>query len=332
MAGDGAGSPLSDAEIAALAAEVDSVGHGGQVEQELQALAGALESLAAEEAAAAGPDPRDGVGDADAVPPEPGAELTVIATAGAHQRRKELLDRLVFHRALHDLRTRPADGPRGTLIVAGADRLGVDALETLTRQARRTGTRLILLMERLRQELEELLGGPDCASILMRLGNAREAAAAAQFIGREHRFVLSQLTVQVGQTFTEGVAQSRGSQESVSEGTTSGTNASFGGFSMGEVPVPIFSFGSSSSRTTTTSRAETWQNTVNQSTSDTTTRGATGARSYDFAVEPTAIQGLPATAFILVEAGAARRRVVLADCNPGIALLERVAPAPLSVP
>ena len=46
---------------------------------------------------------------------------------------------------------------------------------------------------------------------------------------------------------------------------------------------------------------------------------------YEFQVEPTALQSLAPTAFVLVEAGPTGRRVVMGDCNPGIVLLDRVA-------
>jgi hypothetical protein len=78
------------------------------------------------------------------------------------------------------------------LVVAGADRIGLAGLESLARQCRRVGVRLVLLLERPRGDLKELLGSSDSATILMRLGNAQDAAAAAEFIGRGHKMVLSQ--------------------------------------------------------------------------------------------------------------------------------------------
>jgi hypothetical protein len=88
------------------------------------------------------------------------------------------------------------------------------------------------------------------------------------------------------------------------------------------------SSGTNSSESYTESRSRTWQETVSRSVSDSTTDGTVTARVYEFAVEPTTIQSLPPTAFVLVEAGSSGRRVVLADCNPGITLLDRVATTP----
>ena len=84
----------------------------------------------------------------------------------------------------------------------------------------------------------------------------------------------------------------------------------------------------SSNRASTTTRSDTWQDTVSKSIADSTSRSETAQRVYEYTVEPTVIQGLAPTAFLMVEVGNGGRRVVLGDCNPGIALLERVAAAP----
>jgi hypothetical protein len=228
-------------------------------------------------------------------------------------RRKDALDRVLFARTLHELRARRPGKAPDVLVVAGADHLGRESLEAMARQARRSGVRLVLLMERLRNELRELLGSSDSAAVLMRLGNAQDAAAAAEFIGRGHRFVLSQLTEQAGRTITEGAATSKGETDgtTVTEGTTRGRGA--GGFTSG------------TSKSLAESRTRSWQETANRSQAESTTTGETTSRVYEFAVEPTTIQSLPATAFILVESGGSGRRVALADCNPGTCLLDRVA-------
>lgn len=80
--------------------------------------------------------------------------------------------------------------------------------------------------------------------------------------------------------------------------------------------------------TDSVARTETWQHTVSMARSGSTGVGGTASRVYEFAVEPTRLQALPPTAFVLVEVGPAGRRVVLGDCNPGIALLPDVAREP----
>ena len=323
------GGPLDEPELDRLTAAIDSVGaHTERVQSELQFLSGVLDLLAHDEpdvALSSVAAPGDGTGELWT-----SAELTVVRTGGSHRRRKDLLDRLVFHRVVRGLRDRRSTAAgQDVVVVAGADHIGREGLEDLARQAELGGVRLVLMLERLRGDLHDLLGGRYSATVLMRLGNAREATAAAEFIGRGHKFVLSQLTEQVGTTFTEGTSSSY----SVSEGVAAGRSSSL---SESSLSVPIPEGGSltipwvsvSTSLSVTQSRTETWQDTVNMSVSGSVTDGQTVSRVYEFTVEPTALQSLPPTAFVLVEPGPKGRRVVLGDCNPGITLLDKVAADP----
>ncbi|MGY1873939.1 hypothetical protein ACW9HF_35650 [Nocardia gipuzkoensis] len=288
---------LSAGEILRLNRLVDSVGGGESVREELRFLSAALGSLSDSDAELGG-NPLAW----------PRAGLAVVETSGSSARGKDLLDRVVFHRVLHTVRVGGHVVDRGVLVVAGADHLGLAAVEALARHTHRAGVRLIVMLEHLRGEFTQLLGGGDSASILMRLGNAAEASAAADFVGRGHRFVLSQLTDQIGRSFTEGASDTAG------DSVTSTTSDSFSG--------------GSASTSGSLSRASTWSRTTSWSGSDSASHGRTYARAYEYAVEPTTFQALPATAFILVETGPHDRRVVAGDCNPGIALLDRVAPHP----
>ena len=49
---------------------------------------------------------------------------------------------------------------------------------------------------------------------------------------------------------------------------------------------------------------------------------------YEFIVDPQEILGMPETAFILVDNSGQSRQVAMADANPGISLLDRVAVTP----
>jgi hypothetical protein len=238
----------------------------------------------------------------------PGKGLRVVTTTEINTRRKALVDRWVFFRLLHAIRTTPH---RGTaVVVAGADHLGAAGLEALTRHG--AHLRLIVMFEHLRGEPAQVLGGAGSATVLMRLGHAAEATAAADFVGRGYRFVLSQLTEQIGRSFTDGLSDTTG------DSVTTSTSESYSPASSG----------TSDSR----SRALTWSKTSSWSWSESLSGGQTWSRAYEYTVEPTTFQSLPVTAFILVETGARGRRVVAGDCNPGIALLDRVAPDPGASP
>ncbi len=237
----------------------------------------------------------------------PRAGLRVIATADANARRKDLLDRFVFFRVLHEIRA--LDHRMGdAVVVAGADHLGPTELESLARHAGRVGMRLIVMCEHLRGEQMQLLGGAGSATVLMRLGHAGEAAAAADFVGRGHTFVLSQLTEQIGRSFTDGVS------DTVGDSLTSTVTDNFSPTSSG----------TSDSQ----SRAMTWSQTRSWSQADSTSDSRGWTRAYEYVMEPTTFQSLPATAFVWVETGGGGRRIVAGDCNPGIAMLDRVAAEP----
>lgn len=296
---------LSGAELSRLASAVDTIGSTDSVQGQLRFLVSTTQLLAGQDAATGG----------EVADLWPSGGLTVLATADRQDRRKDLTDRVLFQYAMHEIR-RGRVGQQGVLIVAGADHLGREALEAMARQARRARVRLVLLLEHLRGDLQQLLGGSDSAAVLMRLGNSHEAEEAARFVGRGHTFALSQLTRQVGRTFTEGRSHSWGGQESYSE--TSGTS-----WNSGHGPGGASS-GRSRSDSVTSSRGRTWQDTKNTSVADSRSDGTTVARSYDFRVEPTAIQELPPTSFFLAESG----QVVLGDCNPGIVFLDKVSATP----
>jgi hypothetical protein len=330
-----AAGPLSTDEITRLTAYVDTIGQNERARQELQFLINELGLLAKD--------------DFDGDPSGAAArsanlwqadELAVITTTHPQDRRKANLDRVVFHRLLHDMRHQRGVNPDSVLVVAGADSMGLEGLEALTRQCRRDGVRLVLLLERLRGGMEQLLGSSDSAAVLMRLGNVKDAASAAEFIGRGHKVVLSQVTAQVGKTLTAGTSASRSVTDGTSEtdgtstSTTRGVSQNVGRSGMGRHSQGITksrglsvstSKTVSKSHSVTASRSESWQNTVNESAADSTTDGTTHSRVYEFTVEPTTIQSLPPTAFVMIENPPSGRRVVVGDCNPGITLLDRVA-------
>ncbi len=75
----------------------------------------------------------------------------------------------------------------------------------------------------------------------------------------------------------------------------------------------------------TVSQSAFWENTESLSATDSQQDGAVLQRVYEFSVEPTQIQQLPPTAFVLIDSSLGDRRAALGDCNPGIVLLPRVA-------
>ena len=110
---------------------------------------------------------------------------------------------------------------RQTVSVLGAERLPGNVLDRLCDAAEVAGTGLLLGYRAVPAQVRERLGRGDAAVGFMRLGNADDARAAAEQIGTEYRFVVSQFTDTVGASVTDtaGVSYtgSAGTSESAAD-------------------------------------------------------------------------------------------------------------------
>ncbi len=202
-----------------------------------------------------------------------------------------------------------------TLVVAGADELAPRHLERLSDLCNRRGTRLVVMFRHLREASFEMLGAGPVA--FMNLGNPQEAARAADFIGRDHRFEISGLTRSIGGDQTHGVSDSDGGSEGVAQTGGRERGASTGGLAV----APSRSWGRSQSQTRTTSRD--WGQTVTASNSRNWSDTESRARVYEYAVEPRVLQQLPDYAMVLVEHAVAGVQVKAVEINPEIPLLQQ---------
>lgn len=313
---------LTPEEEHRLAERIDLVGEGEDVRKELRFLVGALSRLAHLEMLGID-EPRD-----RAAAPE--TDLTVLATAPDHDEdRRALMDAVLFHTVLHQVRQASSQVAGRLVVVAGADHMGKEALELMAHQARRHGVQLVYLLERLRDDLRELLGGDNSATVLMRLGNQSEAEQAATFIGRSHKYVLGQITRGAGITDTDGGGTSVGGSESIAE--TDSVNWSRAFSSQGFFSRKTTTDGTGGGRSVTKTWAENWTENETWSTARATNHGTIDTRVYEFDVEPTVLQSLPTTAFVLVDTGPGGRRVRIGDAHPGYCLLDLVADTPREV-
>lgn len=189
---------------------------------------------------------------------------------------------------------------------------------------------LTLLFRHLRESALDLLGGG--AAAFMRLGNHAEAEQAASYIGKQHTFVLSQLTATLGgsQTHTTTETESYGITDTISIGQTTGwqTSASHGrgggSFSNSRSGGWSRTHGHSVSRNWST--ALSWAEGTNWSNADTT------QRVYEYTVEPTVLQNLPDYALLLVIRGDSGPVLQPVECDPAIITLPRVSTTPLPEP
>jgi uncharacterized protein (DUF1697 family) len=175
----------------------------------------------------------------------------------------------------------------------------------------------------------------------MRLGNAEDAKVAAEQIGTQHRFVLSQFTDTVGASVSDTAGDSYSStvgaadswSASVSRNETSGRSRGCGRTTSGAAPfAPRTGSGSREvSESHGTSDSESISEGISTSTSwgVSTSRaiglseslGTTAQRSREFLVEAHELQQLPPSAAVVSYASRAGRQVVLADTNPAIGTL-----------
>jgi hypothetical protein len=279
--------------------------------------------------------------------------LTCIALdSHARNVRSELLTDLIVQWVTH--RIAASNDATPALVVAGADELARRHLERLSDTCERRGVPLTFLFRRLRETSAEMIGGGAVA--FMRLGNHEDAARAADFIGRDYRFVLSQITKNVGgneshtKTDTTGESDSETYSTSHSTGTatnwgttrSSGVNYSGGG-DFGLFPDRSTNRQSGTSRGgsqstsdttgTATSTSRNWSAAYSYAEGTNWSDADTSQRVYEYVVEPVTLQHLPDHALLLVEsAPGGGRSLTPVECDPAIITLERVTTTPLPEP
>ncbi|MGH3992084.1 MAG: hypothetical protein ACRDSN_06410, partial [Pseudonocardiaceae bacterium] len=121
--------------------------------------------------------------------------LTCMAMASdTNNPRSELLTDLLVQwlttRIAADLTSIPE------VIIAGADVIALRHLERLSDACERRNIRLTVLFRHLRNASAQFIGGG--VTGFMKMGNATEATQAAEHIGKQHKFVVSQITHTLG--------------------------------------------------------------------------------------------------------------------------------------
>jgi hypothetical protein len=279
--------------------------------------------------------------------------LTCIALdSQARNVRSELLTDLIVQWVTH--RVAASTNPRPSVVVAGADELARRHLERLSDACERRGVPLTLLYRRLRETGGEMIGGGTVA--FMRLGNHEDATRAADFIGRDYKFVLSQITKNVGgnESHTDSDTQGAGDSDSISLSTSIGTSTNWGTTRSSGVtrsgggPFGFFAdrstnTGDSRTRGGGTSETDThgesravsrnWSSAYSYAIGTNWSDADTTQRVYEYAVEPVTLQHLPDHALLLIETlPEGGRKLTPVECDPAIVTLDRVATTPLPDP
>ncbi|HUD80194.1 MAG TPA: hypothetical protein VMR00_20310 [Streptosporangiaceae bacterium] len=233
----------------------------------------------------------------------------------------------------------PARRWQHTIILLGGERLPGDVLDRLCHAAEIAGAGLVLGYRTIPQHARERLGRGDAAVGFMRLGNAEDARLAAEQIGTEHRFVVSQLTDSVGATVTDTIGLSYSSSAGTSETGSDSVTRSSGrgsGRSRHGAAAPLGGLlGGPAGREASTSAGISDSQSISEGISTGTSWGwstaraigasdslaSTAQRSRESLVEQHELQQLPQSAVLLCYPAPGGRRVVLADANPAILTL-----------
>ena len=150
-------------------------------------------------------------------PPAPAYYTCLALEPGARSARAEMLIALAIGWLTVQVSASRARAP--AVIIAGADEITRPHLERLAGACEHRQVPLTIMFRHLREDALALLGGG--AAAFMRLGHHAEAEQAASYIGRQHKFVLSQRTATMGgnqsftrsdtQGYSDGVSSSRSS-------------------------------------------------------------------------------------------------------------------------
>jgi hypothetical protein len=229
---------------------------------------------------------------------------------------------------------------RQTICLLGAERLPGPILDRLSDAAEICGAGLVLGYRSIPAHVRERLGRGDAAVGFMRLGNAEDARVAAEQIGTEHRFLVSQLTDTVGTTLTDTIGASYtstvGSADSVtgSDSVTRTAGHSRGRSRPGVLAPFADRTGSASqdlsssgavcdsqSITAGISSSTSWGWSTSKAVGSSDSAARTSQRSRESLVEQHELQQLPQSALLLCYPAPEGRQVLLADANPAIMAL-----------
>ena len=228
------------------------------------------------------------------------------------------------------VRDSPAGQPwQQTICLLGAERLPGSVLDRLSDATDAAAAGLVLCYRSIPAHVRDRLGRGNAAVAFMRLGNAEDARLAAEQIGTEHRFVLSQLTDTIGTSVTGTASDSYTSNVGTADSVADTVSASYSrGRSRQYTPFFTGMRDANSSTACSDSRSITagisagtsWGLSTSKALGRSDSLARTAQRSRELLIEPHELQRLPPSAVVLCYPSPGRR-VLLADANPAIMAL-----------
>lgn len=189
------------------------------------------------------------------------------------------------------------DLERGTVtILLGADHLSEPSLEAVTSAALRNNSLLFLFYENFAgTALTQIGSSGTSVGGFFRLGNTEQALAAAEFMGKEHRFELTGYSRNDGRSFEYGWSESSGIDRSTSQSWR--TMLAF---------LRTVSAGVSRSQSSSTSGGGSYS-----------TGGSTEMqRVYEYLLDPSVFKALPPASLLVVNT--ADRAALLVSCSRAV--------------
>lgn len=239
------------------------------------------------------------------------------AEPSARSARAELVSALVIQWLT--VQVSVSNGHLPAVIIAGADEITGLHLERLSDACELRGVPLTLLFRHLRDGAVTMIGGG--ATAFMTLGNHHEAEQAANFIGRNHKFVLSGWTATLGgqHTSTRGTTQTWGNSQSRSYSSTRGWGEDH-----------LLNRSASGSHTRSRDYGSNYSYGTEQSEADgmNWSDATSTQRVYEYTVEPFVLQNLPDNALLLAARPTGTNPQPV-ECHPSIITLPHVSTTPL---
>jgi hypothetical protein len=310
---DDRGAALSPEEAGLIAGDLFPTAYREQVMPSLTRLDAVLAGLAAY------PD--------GGWPGRPARLTCLVMDPAARSASSEVITSLLVQWLTVQVSAGPLERPVPAVIIAGADEVSRAHAERLSDVCEARGVPLTLMFRHLRDDATSLLGGGTAA--FMRLGNHAEAEQAASYIGRRHTFVMSSFTATKGgsRTTTQGTSDSYGTGINASTARTSGWSANPAGG-----PFSASARSAGRTGTTGTSTSRTWGASWSQADGTSWSGARASQRVYEYAVEPTTLQGLPDYALLVADRSGPDLRLRAVECDPEIAGLPGVGSGPLPPP
>lgn len=190
------------------------------------------------------------------------------------------------------------------LVVLGAEYLAEEVRSGLTQAAQRLGKWLALVFTRLEGPGEGMLGHAGSSlSLILRLPNPADATLAAEFIGREYKFVVNGISIADGTTeewsTSYGTNVSRGTSHSTSRTSTHGMSGW------------AFNFSSAVGSSVTSSYSRSTSTSASSGRSVSNTRTSSQGRVHEYVLEPEVFQQMPDGMMFVVFNGS----VTVASCQ-----------------